>query len=207
MITTQFENSSPSKDFCSQSCLSSYELKRKPVVTIYTNSISTKCSMCQKNADVSSISSWFRFCSQIRGFLLALLTLYLCVFFFPRFDLKLNIKMWYMVFVAMPVFQNFILPTTSPWTVVRTVGATATVALVPASPRRPLVPQVSWRISRYERQAPVPCQARPFPGGGTGTKRRIEGALPISWSCVWFPLQKNGIDCETLRVDFDRKIR
>ncbi|XP_023385117.1 zinc finger MYM-type protein 6 isoform X2 [Pteropus vampyrus] len=40
------------KDFCSQSCLSSYELKKKPVVTIYTNSISTKCSMCQKNADI-----------------------------------------------------------------------------------------------------------------------------------------------------------
>uniref|UniRef100_A0A4W2GWJ7 Zinc finger MYM-type containing 6 n=1 Tax=Bos indicus x Bos taurus TaxID=30522 RepID=A0A4W2GWJ7_BOBOX len=54
VITTQFENSSPSKDFCSQSCLSSYELKRKPVVTIYTNSISTKCSMCQKNADNSA---------------------------------------------------------------------------------------------------------------------------------------------------------
>ncbi|XP_055257985.1 zinc finger MYM-type protein 6 isoform X2 [Moschus berezovskii] len=52
VITTQFENSSPSKDFCSQSCLSSYELKKKPVVTIYTNSISTKCSMCQKNADI-----------------------------------------------------------------------------------------------------------------------------------------------------------
>uniref|UniRef100_A0A8C9PYM0 Zinc finger MYM-type containing 6 n=1 Tax=Spermophilus dauricus TaxID=99837 RepID=A0A8C9PYM0_SPEDA len=52
VITTRFENSSLSKDFCSQSCLSSYELKKKPVVTIYTNSISTKCSMCQKNADV-----------------------------------------------------------------------------------------------------------------------------------------------------------
>nr|XP_020764292.1 zinc finger MYM-type protein 6 isoform X1 [Odocoileus virginianus texanus]XP_020764293.1 zinc finger MYM-type protein 6 isoform X1 [Odocoileus virginianus texanus]XP_020764294.1 zinc finger MYM-type protein 6 isoform X1 [Odocoileus virginianus texanus]XP_020764295.1 zinc finger MYM-type protein 6 isoform X1 [Odocoileus virginianus texanus]XP_020764296.1 zinc finger MYM-type protein 6 isoform X1 [Odocoileus virginianus texanus]XP_020764297.1 zinc finger MYM-type protein 6 isoform X1 [Odocoil len=52
VITTQFENSSPSKDFCSQSCLSSYELKKKPVVTIYTNSISAKCSMCQKNADI-----------------------------------------------------------------------------------------------------------------------------------------------------------
>ncbi|XP_003471114.2 zinc finger MYM-type protein 6 isoform X1 [Cavia porcellus] len=50
VITTQFENSA-NKDFCSQSCLSSYELKKKPVVTIYTNSISTKCSMCQKNAD------------------------------------------------------------------------------------------------------------------------------------------------------------
>nr|XP_014719508.2 LOW QUALITY PROTEIN: zinc finger MYM-type protein 6 [Equus asinus] len=52
VITTQFESSSPSKDFCSQSCLSSYELKKKPVVTIYTNSVSTKCSMCQKNADI-----------------------------------------------------------------------------------------------------------------------------------------------------------
>uniref|UniRef100_A0A8D0YXJ0 Zinc finger MYM-type containing 6 n=1 Tax=Sus scrofa TaxID=9823 RepID=A0A8D0YXJ0_PIG len=52
VITTRFENSSPSKDFCSQSCLSSYELKKKPVVTIYTNSISTRCSMCQKNADI-----------------------------------------------------------------------------------------------------------------------------------------------------------
>ncbi|XP_059233191.1 zinc finger MYM-type protein 6 [Mustela nigripes] len=52
VITTRFENSSPSKDFCSQSCLSSYELKKKPVVTIYTNSISTKCSICQKNADI-----------------------------------------------------------------------------------------------------------------------------------------------------------
>ncbi|XP_039107679.1 zinc finger MYM-type protein 6 isoform X1 [Hyaena hyaena] len=51
VITTRFENS-PSKDFCSQSCLSSYELKKKPVVTIYTNSVSTKCSMCQKNADI-----------------------------------------------------------------------------------------------------------------------------------------------------------
>ncbi|KAG8506905.1 Zinc finger MYM-type protein 6 [Galemys pyrenaicus] len=52
VITTRFENSSPSKDFCSQSCLSSYELKKKPVVTIYTHNISTKCSMCQKNADI-----------------------------------------------------------------------------------------------------------------------------------------------------------
>ncbi|XP_064349848.1 zinc finger MYM-type protein 6 isoform X2 [Camelus dromedarius] len=54
VISTRFENSSPSKDFCSQSCLSSYELKKKPVVTIYTNSISTRCSMCQKNADNSA---------------------------------------------------------------------------------------------------------------------------------------------------------
>ncbi|CAK6440924.1 unnamed protein product [Pipistrellus nathusii] len=52
VITAQFGNSSPSKDFCSQSCISSYELKKKPVVTIYNNNISTKCSMCQKNADI-----------------------------------------------------------------------------------------------------------------------------------------------------------
>uniref|UniRef100_A0A8C8AYJ6 TRASH domain-containing protein n=1 Tax=Otus sunia TaxID=257818 RepID=A0A8C8AYJ6_9STRI len=50
VITAQFDNTNSSKDFCSQSCLSTYELKRKPVVTIHTNSISTKCSMCQKNA-------------------------------------------------------------------------------------------------------------------------------------------------------------
>ncbi|XP_012385999.1 zinc finger MYM-type protein 6 isoform X2 [Dasypus novemcinctus] len=52
VITIRFENSSLSKDFCSQSCLSSYELKKKPVVTIYTNNTSTKCSMCQKNAEI-----------------------------------------------------------------------------------------------------------------------------------------------------------
>ncbi|KAK2504260.1 hypothetical protein MC885_008749 [Smutsia gigantea] len=50
VISAQFENTTTSKDFCSQSCLSTYELKRKPIVTINTNSISTKCSMCQKNA-------------------------------------------------------------------------------------------------------------------------------------------------------------
>ncbi|XP_019513126.1 PREDICTED: zinc finger MYM-type protein 4 [Hipposideros armiger] len=50
VISAQFENTTISKDFCSQSCLSTYELKRKPVVTINANSISTKCSMCQKNA-------------------------------------------------------------------------------------------------------------------------------------------------------------
>lgn len=50
VITTQFENSSLCKDFCSQSCLFSYELK-KPVVTIYTSGISAKCSMCQKGTD------------------------------------------------------------------------------------------------------------------------------------------------------------
>ncbi|NXL93336.1 ZMYM4 protein, partial [Alectura lathami] len=50
VITAQFDSTNSSKDFCSQSCLSTYEQKRKPVVTIHTNSISTKCSMCQKNA-------------------------------------------------------------------------------------------------------------------------------------------------------------
>ncbi|XP_065506801.1 zinc finger MYM-type protein 4 isoform X2 [Caloenas nicobarica] len=50
VITAQFDSTNASKDFCSQSCLSTYEMKRKPVVTIHTNSISTKCSMCQKNA-------------------------------------------------------------------------------------------------------------------------------------------------------------
>ena len=55
VISAQFENTTASKDFCSQSCLSTYELKRKPVVTINTNSISTKCSMCQKNAVVSHL--------------------------------------------------------------------------------------------------------------------------------------------------------
>ncbi|OXB66387.1 hypothetical protein ASZ78_011921 [Callipepla squamata] len=50
VITAQFDNTNASKDFCSQSCLSTYEMKRKPIITIHTNSISTKCSMCQKNA-------------------------------------------------------------------------------------------------------------------------------------------------------------
>ncbi|XP_051027117.1 zinc finger MYM-type protein 6 isoform X1 [Acomys russatus] len=50
VITTQLENSSLCKDFCSQSCLFSYELT-KPVVTVYTRSISVKCTMCQKNID------------------------------------------------------------------------------------------------------------------------------------------------------------
>lgn len=57
VITAQFDNTDSSKDFCSQSCLSTYELKRKPIVTIHTNSISSKCSMCQKNAVVTAISS------------------------------------------------------------------------------------------------------------------------------------------------------
>lgn len=54
VITAQFDNTNSSKDFCSQSCLSTYEMKRKPIITIHTNSISTKCSMCQKNAVVTA---------------------------------------------------------------------------------------------------------------------------------------------------------
>ncbi|KAM4701633.1 zinc finger MYM-type protein 4 isoform 2-T4 [Discoglossus pictus] len=50
VITAQFDNPTVSKDFCSQACLSTFELKKKPIVTIHTNSISTKCSVCLKNA-------------------------------------------------------------------------------------------------------------------------------------------------------------
>lgn len=52
VITTKVEDASSCKDFCSQLCLSSYELK-KPVVTVYTSGVSTKCRMCQKVTDVS----------------------------------------------------------------------------------------------------------------------------------------------------------
>ncbi|XP_040087674.1 zinc finger MYM-type protein 1 isoform X6 [Oryx dammah] len=48
VISIQLEDTTTSKTFCSQSCLSSYEEKRKPVVTICTSSVSAKCSMCQK---------------------------------------------------------------------------------------------------------------------------------------------------------------
>lgn len=67
VVTAKFENSSSSKDFCSQLCLSSYELK-KPVVTIYTSGISTKCTMCQKVTDVSAshVSHSLEFCSETR---------------------------------------------------------------------------------------------------------------------------------------------
>ncbi|KAM6172710.1 zinc finger MYM-type protein 1 isoform 5-T5 [Erethizon dorsatum] len=50
VINLQLEDNTSSKNFCSQSCLSSYEEKRKPFVTICTNSILTKCSICQKAA-------------------------------------------------------------------------------------------------------------------------------------------------------------
>ncbi|XP_007945856.1 zinc finger MYM-type protein 1 [Orycteropus afer afer] len=48
VISVPLEDTTSSKNFCSQSCLSSYEEKRKPFVTICSNSILTKCSMCQK---------------------------------------------------------------------------------------------------------------------------------------------------------------
>ncbi|KAG8506822.1 Zinc finger MYM-type protein 1 [Galemys pyrenaicus] len=48
VISVQLEDTTASKNFCSQSCLSSYEEKRKPLVTICTSSILTKCSICQK---------------------------------------------------------------------------------------------------------------------------------------------------------------
>ncbi|KAM6216988.1 zinc finger MYM-type protein 1 [Rhynchocyon petersi] len=48
LITVQVEDSPCCKNFCNQSCLSSYEEKRKLCITICNNSILTKCSMCQK---------------------------------------------------------------------------------------------------------------------------------------------------------------
>ncbi|XP_051044784.1 zinc finger MYM-type protein 6 isoform X2 [Phodopus roborovskii] len=50
VITTKVQDSSSCKDFCSQLCLSSYELK-KPVITVYISGVSTKCRMCQKVTD------------------------------------------------------------------------------------------------------------------------------------------------------------
>ncbi|XP_053431227.1 zinc finger MYM-type protein 1 isoform X2 [Nycticebus coucang] len=50
VITIQLEDTSSSRNFCSPSCLLSYEEKRKPFVTICSNSDLTKCSMCQKTA-------------------------------------------------------------------------------------------------------------------------------------------------------------
>ncbi|KAL1776589.1 zinc finger protein MYM-type protein 1 [Sigmodon hispidus] len=46
----QLEDSSYNKNFCSQSCLSSYEEKRKPLITIWTDSTLPKCSVCQKTS-------------------------------------------------------------------------------------------------------------------------------------------------------------
>ncbi|XP_060273622.1 zinc finger MYM-type protein 1 isoform X9 [Ovis aries] len=52
VISIQLEDTTNSKTFCSQSCLSSYEEKRKPVVTICTNSVPAKCSVCQKTTAI-----------------------------------------------------------------------------------------------------------------------------------------------------------
>ncbi|KAM5269377.1 zinc finger MYM-type protein 1 isoform 4-T5 [Hipposideros larvatus] len=48
VISVPLEDTISSKNFCSQSCLLSYEGKRKPFVTIYTNCVLTKCNICQK---------------------------------------------------------------------------------------------------------------------------------------------------------------
>ncbi|XP_052033355.1 zinc finger MYM-type protein 1 isoform X2 [Apodemus sylvaticus] len=50
MKSIRLEDSSCNKIFCSQSCLTSYEEKRKPCVTVYTDSSLPKCSMCQKTS-------------------------------------------------------------------------------------------------------------------------------------------------------------
>nr|XP_003415536.2 LOW QUALITY PROTEIN: zinc finger MYM-type protein 1 [Loxodonta africana] len=49
VISVQLKDTTSSQKFCSQSCLSSYEEKRKLFVTVCSNNkILTKCSMCQK---------------------------------------------------------------------------------------------------------------------------------------------------------------
>ncbi|OBS70066.1 hypothetical protein A6R68_01392, partial [Neotoma lepida] len=50
MKKVQLEDSCCNKDFCSQSCLSSYEEKRKPFITACTDSALHKCSVCQKTS-------------------------------------------------------------------------------------------------------------------------------------------------------------
>lgn len=52
MISVQLEDDRSTKNFCSQSCLASFEEKRKPFVVICTNDTLTKCSMCQKTATI-----------------------------------------------------------------------------------------------------------------------------------------------------------
>lgn len=130
VISAQFENSTTSKDFCSQSCLSTYELKKKPIVTINTNSISTKCSMCQKNAVVSYlfILGWISLLLMPREQCLILCLLFRC-YFVLRFDMKLITRTWSISSAVMPASLNFALLTTWLWTVVRTVVVTVTVAL------------------------------------------------------------------------------
>uniref|UniRef100_A0A8C5LEW8 Zinc finger, MYM domain containing 1 n=1 Tax=Jaculus jaculus TaxID=51337 RepID=A0A8C5LEW8_JACJA len=50
MVSVQLEDNRISNNFCNQSCLSSYEAKRKPSGSICTDSTLTKCSRCQKMA-------------------------------------------------------------------------------------------------------------------------------------------------------------
>nr|XP_045004581.1 zinc finger MYM-type protein 1 [Jaculus jaculus] len=52
MVSVQLEDNRISNNFCSQSCLSSYEAKRKPSGSICTDSTLTKCSRCQKMATI-----------------------------------------------------------------------------------------------------------------------------------------------------------
>jgi hypothetical protein len=159
VISAQFENSTTSKDFCSQSCLSTYELKKKPIVTINTNSISTKCSMCQKNAVVShlfTVHEWVSFMLMLKEQCLVLCLMFWLYFVILRFDMKLITRTWFISSAVMPVFRSFALLTTSLWTVVRTVGVTVIVALDSAmccklrgSLRSFVVQCVSPHTSRY----------------------------------------------------------
>ncbi|XP_051027145.1 zinc finger MYM-type protein 1-like [Acomys russatus] len=50
MKSVPLEDSSYNKNFCSQSCLSSYEEKRKPCVPVCSDSTFYKCSVCQKTS-------------------------------------------------------------------------------------------------------------------------------------------------------------
>ncbi|XP_052573671.1 zinc finger MYM-type protein 1 isoform X3 [Peromyscus californicus insignis] len=50
MKNVQLEDSNCNEDFCSQSCLSSYEEKRKSFITMCTDSTFSKCSVCQKTS-------------------------------------------------------------------------------------------------------------------------------------------------------------
>ncbi|XP_040612541.1 zinc finger MYM-type protein 1 isoform X2 [Mesocricetus auratus] len=50
MKNVKLKDSSCNKNFCSQSCLSSYEEKRNPCITMCTDSTLPKCSVCQKTS-------------------------------------------------------------------------------------------------------------------------------------------------------------
>ncbi|CAH6790881.1 Zmym1 [Phodopus roborovskii] len=50
MKNVQLKDSSCNKNFCSQSCLSSYEEKRNTCITMCTDNTLLKCSMCQKTS-------------------------------------------------------------------------------------------------------------------------------------------------------------